>query len=35
VETHGTTDEVRADLACHRYVIGPLGGSHLLCVPPP
>lgn len=33
VETHGTADDVRADLARHRYETTPLGRSHLLCTP--
>jgi FkbM family methyltransferase len=33
VETHGTTDAVRADLARHGYETTFLGARHLLCAP--
>ena len=33
VETHGTADDVRTDLAHRHYATTPLGRSHLLCTP--
>jgi len=33
VETHGTADDVRTDLARRHYATTPLGRSHLLCTP--
>ena len=33
VETHGTTEELRSDLAQRRYTTTSLGRTHLLCAP--